>query len=138
MVFSSHCDFIFPPSSFANHKDWTLRSFRHASQGLGETSSCGVFCALFAECLLGHRKSFLFDTSDIQFHRHAIWRSMVEDAAESASLCRTCGEKECPQNIGGNVDKWVCYLQQLVYKHLVTYENHFHHQRNAIVICLSN
>lgn len=68
------------------------------------------FCALFAEYLLGQRQSLMFDASNINFYRNAMWRTMVENAAEEASLCRTCGEKECPRNSGGKVDKWVRYL----------------------------
>lgn len=96
-------------SSFTKNSQWSLRSLRHASQRQGDYSSCGVICALFGEFFFGQRQSLMFDTSPstIKFQRLAIWRTMVEHAVATGSLCRACGETECPKNPGGKVDKWV-------------------------------
>ena len=83
--------------------------------GGGDISSCGIFCALFGEFLLGERPSLMFDTSNITVHRQAIWRSMVDHAVDADNLCRTCGEQECPHNSGGNVDEWVSFYIRLTW-----------------------
>ena len=94
-------------SSFTKEHTWKMRSLRHSSQR--DSSSCRVFCALFGEYLLGRRLSMSFETFNMEFQRQSIWRSMVEAAVETDSLCRTCGEAECSKNSRGHVDKWVRY-----------------------------
>ena len=82
---------------------------RHSTQKINDGTNCGVICSMFAQMLLGKRRSLTFDTDARAMwkERQIIWRQMVREAVNCKDLCFACGEEDCPLNQGGKIDTWV-------------------------------